>query len=146
MFRISKEGLITIEQHDNLTNTGPINKTPSQHDQRQNDNDIKSILDLSGVQVDDKGETFIPFEIDDDTPEAAAARAFKTLARILQQAREEKAKRMEEEMAAAAKAEEVDIFSAEVKAKNSTPIEDLKPWILYPERKFRSSWDLFMTG
>lgn len=87
----------------------------------------------------------IPFEIEEDTPEVAAARAFKTLARILQQAREDKRKKLEEEIANAIKAEEPDIFSAEVKAKVIVNPEERKDWIMYPDGRFRASWDLLIT-
>jgi hypothetical protein len=92
--------------------------------------------------VDNNGNTnIIPIKIDDDSPEAAAARAFKTLARILNQARQEKMKKLEEEELANKAAEPV--FKVDVQP--VIPPEELKTWVIYPDGKFRSFWDLLMT-
>lgn len=79
-----------------------------------------------------------------DSDEVQAAKAFKTLAAILVQEREKKRREKEEEDAKA-KAIEMDIFSAEVKTRSPIDKEALKDWVLYPERSYRSIWDLFMT-
>jgi hypothetical protein len=89
MFRISKEGIIHIEKP---MATGPVNfsgrKTPDANDLLPLDPDAspeakEQPIDLQLV-LDENGEAIIPCMIDEDTPEAAAARAFKTLAKILQ--------------------------------------------------------------
>jgi hypothetical protein len=44
---------------------------------------------------------------------------------------------------AAKAAVEPDIFTPEVNTKINQ--EELKPWVLYPDGRFRSGWDLLMT-
>jgi hypothetical protein len=60
-------------------------------------------------------EVNIPIELDEDSDQVAAAQAFKTLARILQEARELKIKKEQEEMEKQAQKEEADIFMGDVK-------------------------------
>lgn len=47
-------------------------------------------------------------------------------------------------MEAAAKKEQLDVFTAEVKPINKE-IEVTKSWIIYPDSVVRSLWDLVMT-
>jgi hypothetical protein len=62
----------------------------------------------------------------------------------LQDAREAKRRQIQEEMEAAAKKEQLDVFTAEIKPINKE-VEETKSWIIYPDSVMRSLWDLVMT-
>lgn len=72
---------------------------------------------------DEGGLVQIPIELDEDSDQVAAAQAFKTLARILQEAREQKLKKEQEEMERQAQKEEHDIFLGDVKPITVSPDE-----------------------
>ena len=74
--------------------------------------------------------------------EHAAARAFKTLASILNQARADmKAKREKDKLSDKGDGE---IDLQDVEAKIFIDNEHRKKWVLYPDGKIKSGWDLMM--
>lgn len=66
--------------------------------------------------------------------EKATDDAFKMLAKILQQARAEKHRRMKEEMQNIRSDDKIDMYaSTDVQDKLSIPMENRIKWILYPD-------------
>lgn len=82
-------------------------------------------------------------ELEEEEAEKATAQAFKTLALILKQAKakqQAELRRKEEEDEA-----RQERFIMEDQDKQIIDKNNRKPWLLYPDDKFRSSWDLGMT-
>lgn len=77
-----------------------------------------------------------PKELEEEENERKAKEAFKTLARILKEAKEEKHRLLNEQI------ENVeDNYNQPIKV---VP-EEFKPWTIYPDGKFSTLWDLFIT-
>jgi hypothetical protein len=76
---------------------------------------------------------------EDEILEENARKAFKTLAEILNKAREEKNKRMKQEMEQGGLNE-----TSSPNADINTLIENPRSWVIYPESKFSTLWDLNM--
>ena len=88
----------------------------------------------------DRSDSKKPKEMtEDEILEENARLAFKTLAEILNKAREEKNKRMKQEMEQGGLNE-----TANPNADIHTLVGNPKSWLIYPESKFSTLWDLNM--
>lgn len=77
---------------------------------------------------------------EDEILEENARKAFKTLAEILKKAKEEKHRRLKEEMEQGGLGE-----TTKDGADIQLVIDDPKKWLIYPEKKFSTLWDLQMA-
>jgi hypothetical protein len=77
---------------------------------------------------------------EDEILEENARKAFKTLAEILKKAKEEKHRRMKEEMEQGGLGE-----TQNAAADPKIIINDKKNWLIYPESKFSTLWDVQMA-
>ena len=86
----------------------------------------------------DRADSKKPKEMtEEEILEENAQKAFKTLAEILNKAREDKQKRMKEEMEQGGLNE-----ASSTNADIHTLVENPKRWLIYPESKFSTLWDL----
>ena len=77
---------------------------------------------------------------EDEILEENARKAFKILAEILKKAKEEKHRRMKEEMMQGGLGE-----TSNAAAEISILLNNPKKWLVYPESKFSTLWDLQMA-